>query len=99
MEHAMNAGTRGAAVSQESPASVIPARQMPLAFLAEGDTAKVVKVSGKEELRHHLNNLGFVEGAEVKAIAGVSGDLIVEVKGAQVAVGRQAASHITVAVS
>ena len=36
----------------------------------------------------------LVEGQEVKVIAGVQGDLVVQVKGAQVAISRQAANHI-----
>ena len=58
------------------------------------DSARVVKVRGKGDLQHHLENLGFVEGAEIKVVSGVAGDLIVSVKGAQVAIGRQVASHI-----
>ena len=69
----------------------VSVQQMPLSFLKEGESAHVVKVRGRGDLQHHL---GFVEGAEVKVVSGVAGDLIVSVKGAQVAIGRQAASHI-----
>ena len=71
----------------------VSVQQMPLSFLKEGESAHVVKVRGRGDLQHHLENLGFVEGAEVKVVSG-GGDLIVSVKGAQVAIGRQAASHI-----
>ena len=70
-------------------ASSVSVQQMPLSFLKEGESAHVVKVRGRGDLQHHL-----VEGAEVKVVSGVAGDLIVSVKGAQVAIGRQAASHI-----
>ena len=73
--------------------------QMPLAGLGAGDCGQVVRVRGRGDLPHHLENLGFVEGAEVKVVSGVAGDLIVEVKGAQVAVSRQAASHVMVSPS
>ncbi len=72
----------------------VSVQQMPRSFLKEGESARVVKVRGKGDLQHHLENLGFVEGAEIKVVSGVAGDLIVSVKGAQVAIGRQVASHI-----
>lgn len=72
----------------------VSVQQMPLSFLKEGESACVVKVRGKCDLQHHLENLGFVQGAEIKVVSGVAGDLIVSVKGAQVAIGRQVASHI-----
>ena len=67
---------------------------MPLSFLKCGESASVLKVRGGGELHHHLENLGFVEGARVKVVGGMGGDLIVDVKGAQVALGRKAAQSI-----
>lgn len=72
-------------------------QQMPLSFLKSGEVARVVKVRGAGELHHHLENLGFVEGAAVKVVGGAGGDLIIDVKGAQVALGRQAAQRIVIA--
>ena len=72
----------------------VSAQQLPLTFVSAGETVKVIKVRGKNDLTHPLGNLGFVEGAEVKVVAGVQGDLVVQVKGAQVAISRQAANHI-----
>lgn len=86
---AMDAG-----ISSETSARGVSAQQLPLAFVSAGETVKVLKVRGKSDLTHHLENLGFVEGAEIKVVAGVRGDLVVEVKGAQVAISRQAANHI-----
>ena len=54
-------------------------------FLGSGETATIAKVRGKGDLHHHLENLGFVEGARVTVTAEAAGDLIVEVKGTQVA--------------
>ncbi len=69
-------------------------QQMPLTFLGEGGRARVVKVRGKGDVHHHLENLGFVEGADVRVISGSSGNLIVEVKGARVALDKSVASKI-----
>ena len=91
MDNAMAATAGASAAASTSGVSV---QQMPLSFMKEGEAAKVVKVRGKQDLQHHLENLGFVEGADIKVVSGIAGDLIVEVKGAQVAIGRAAASHI-----
>ena len=54
----------------------------------------IAKVRGRGDLHHHLENLGFVEGAQVTVVSEAAGDLIVEVKGIQVALNRQVAAHI-----
>lgn len=69
-------------------------QQMPLSFLKNGETATIAKVRGKGDLHHHLENLGFVEGARVTVMTEAAGDLIVEVKGTQVALNKQIASRI-----
>ena len=71
--------------------------QMPLTFLRSGDAARVAKVRGRGEVHHHLENLGFVEGASVRVVSEQGGNLIVEVKGAQVALDRTVASKIITA--
>lgn len=71
--------------------------QMPLPFLKAGQPARIVRVRGKEELQRHLATMGFVPGASVKVVSQVSGNAIVEVKGTQVALSQQVASHIVVA--
>lgn len=68
--------------------------QMPLTFLKGGDQAKVLKVRGKGDVHHHLENLGFVPGAMLKVVSEQAGNIIVEIKGAQVALDRSASSKI-----
>ncbi len=69
-------------------------QQMPLTFLRSGECARVLKVRGKGDVHHHLENLGFVAGAPIRVVAEQSGNIIVEVKGAQVALDKSAASKI-----
>lgn len=69
-------------------------RSMPLSFLRQGERARVAKVRGRGELHHHLENLGFVAGAPVSVACEQGGNLIVEVKGARVALDRQTASRV-----
>ena len=78
-----------ATMDQTTSAGVLP--QMPLTFLRSGDAARVAKVRGRGEVHHHLENLGFVEGAVVRVVSEQAGNYIVEVKGAQVALDRSVA--------
>lgn len=70
---------------------------MPLTFLRSGDCACVVRVRGKGDVHHHLENLGFVEGAKVSVVSEQAGNFIVQIKGAQVALDKSVASKIIVA--
>ena len=63
---------------------------------AQAEVARVSKIRGGAELRQHLAELGFVEGAEVKVISRVNGDCIVSVKGARLALNRTMSSHVMV---
>lgn len=69
-------------------------QQLPLTFLHAGEAARVIKVRGKGETKRHLENMGFVPGAPVKVITQQSGNLIVEIKGSQVALDRTSAQKI-----
>lgn len=71
--------------------------QLPLSLVHEGSTVVVSRARGGSELRQHLAELGFVEGAEVKVVSRVNGDVIVSVKGATFGIGRDMAKHITTA--
>lgn len=94
MEHATVASMGKAMGWGGGDASGASCHQMPLSFLRAGESARIAKVRGKGDLHHHLENLGFVEGAEVRVLNEAKGDLIVEVKGAQVAIDRQIAARI-----
>ena len=69
---------------------------MPLTFLRRGDAAQVVRVRGKGDVHHHLENLGFVEGAKVSVVSEQAGNFIVEIKGASVALDKSVAAKIIV---
>ena len=72
-------------------------QQMPLSFLKSGESARVAKVRSKGELHHHLENLGFVEGEPLSVVCENAGNIIVEIKGAQVALDRSVAQRIITA--
>lgn len=69
---------------------------MPLSMVGIGETATVQRVNGQDETRQFLENLGFVEGAEVTVVSKIAGNLIVSVKASRVAIDRSMANRIIV---
>ncbi|MFR6065441.1 MAG: FeoA family protein [Eubacterium sp.] len=61
-----------------------------------GDKRKIISVTGREETKHHLEALGFIEGEEVTVVSSLSGNLIVNVKGTRIAISRSIANKIIV---
>ena len=85
-------GTAKASNSAASPQ--VTRQQMPLTFLRAGEEARVLKVRGNDELHHHLENLGFVPGAPLRVVSEHGGNVIIEIKGAQIALDKAAASKV-----
>ena len=69
---------------------------MPLTMVNIGETKNIVKITGKDETRRFLENLGFVEGTEVTVVSAISGNMIVNVKDARVAIDKNMANRIMV---
>lgn len=69
---------------------------MPLTLAKEGEPAIIHKISGKEETRRFLENLGFVAGGMVTVVSQIGGNLIVNVKDARIAIGKDMANKILV---
>ncbi len=69
---------------------------MPLAFGDVGTSYTIQRVSGTPEVRKHLENLGFVQGAEVKIINTLNGNIIVNVKETRVAINEDMARKIMI---
>jgi len=69
---------------------------MPLCMVDDGESFLIKKISGKEEVRRFLENLGFVAGAEVSVISKICGNVIVQVKDSRVAISKEMAQKIIV---
>ena len=69
---------------------------MPLSMLTPGQTGTIRKITGKDEVRAHLAQLGFVVDAAVTVITSLGGSLILQVKDSRVALDRQMANRILV---
>ena len=69
---------------------------MPLSMVKSGEENTIKKVGGKEETRKFLENLGFVAGSVVTVVSEINGNMIVNVKDARVAIGKDMANKIIV---
>lgn len=69
---------------------------MPITMAEKGCPGLIKKVTGKDETRRHLANLGFVEGAEVTVISENAGNMICNVKGSRIALSKGMASRIMI---
>lgn len=69
---------------------------MPLTFAGIGEENIIRRVGGKPEVKRHLENLGFVAGSDVTVINTISGNLIVKVKEARVALSQELAQKIMI---
>ena len=69
---------------------------MPLTMAQTGVETTVKKINGKDEVRRHLESLGFIEGSPVTVISQIGGNLIVHVKDTRVALDVSMANRIMI---
>lgn len=69
---------------------------MPLTMANIGEINTIKRVSGNEETRRFLANLGFVVDAEVTVLSAIGGNVIVNIKDSRVAVNADMARHIMI---
>ena len=69
---------------------------MPLTLANMGECNTIRRVGGKPEVKKHLENLGFVAGSSVTVVNELSGNVIVNVKEARVAISKEMALKIMV---
>ena len=69
---------------------------MPLTMARPGEQNSIKRIGGNPETRQFLENLGFIAGGLVSVISKTGGNLIVEVKGARVAVDQGMAAKIMI---
>ncbi len=69
---------------------------MPLGMASVGDVNIIKQIKGRDEVRQHLSEMGFVVGAEVKVVSELGGNLILNVKESRVALDKTMAMRIMV---
>lgn len=69
---------------------------MPLT-LADANELNIIKrITGKPEVRQHLEDMGFVVGGEVSIISKIGDNVIVNVKNVRIAISSELAQRIMV---
>ena len=69
---------------------------MPLSMAKTGETVTIRKITGKDEVRQHLAELGFVMGERVTVVSKMGGNLICAVKDSRVALSQSMAMRVLV---
>ena len=70
--------------------------EMSLILSQVGEEVKIKKITGNAETKKFLNSLGFVIGEGITIISDLGGNLIVNIKGARIALDKSMASRIIV---
>lgn len=69
---------------------------LPLSLAGIGEDYTIKKIVGNPNVKKHLENLGFIVGGKAQVVTSNSGNLIVIVKEARVAISREMAQKIMV---
>ena len=69
---------------------------MPLNLATLDEDVMIRRIGGSQEVRQHLENLGFVVGGNVTVVTSLGGNIIVNVKESRVAISEEMARKIMV---
>lgn len=69
---------------------------MPLTMAKTGETVVIRKITGKDEVRQHLAELGFVVDSPVTVVSEISGNLILQVKDSRIALDKTMANRVMI---
>lgn len=69
---------------------------MPLMMAKTGEKVTIRKITGKDEVRQHLAELGFVVDSDVTVVSEIAGNLILQVKDSRIALDKTMANRIMI---
>lgn len=69
---------------------------MPLSMAKPGESVTIRKITGRDEVRQHLAELGFVVDEVVTVVSELAGNLILQVKDSRVALDKTMANRIMI---
>ncbi len=69
---------------------------MPLTLAKPGETNCIQKITGKDDVRQHLAEMGFVVGEQVRVVTEIGGNVILQVKENRVALSKAMANRIQI---
>ncbi len=69
---------------------------MPLGMAGIGAVNIIKRITGRDEVRQHLAEMGFVAGEEVRVVSQLGGNLILSIKDSRVALDKSMAMRVMV---
>ncbi len=69
---------------------------IPLVLAETGKDQIIKKIGGSDEVKRHLENLGFTVGSTVSIVNSLAGNVIVKVKESRVAINEDMARRIMI---
>jgi len=69
---------------------------VPLTMADSGQENVILRITGKDSVRRHLSDMGFVEGEKVTIVSDNGGDMILSIKGVRIALDRSMTNRIHV---
>ena len=69
---------------------------MPIYLAETGKDLEIIRITGTDKIKKHLENLGFIVGEKVQVVSKVNENLIVKIKGVSMALSVELARRILV---
>lgn len=69
---------------------------MPITFATPGKAAQIKRITGKDEVKRHLADLGFSIGEFVTVVSENNGNVILSIKNSRIALDKSLANRIFV---
>ena len=69
---------------------------MPLVLANQNEELTILKIGGKQEVKQHLEDVGFVVGSKVMIVSSNDGNMIVNIKDSRISLDRNLAMKIMV---
>ena len=69
---------------------------MPLSMLRAGERGTIRKITGQDDVRQHLAELGWVVDTDVTVVNEIAGNLILQVRDSRIALDKSMATRIMI---
>jgi ferrous iron transport protein A len=69
---------------------------MPLSLLKSGESGTVKRITGKDDTKRFLENLGFTVGASVSVVSEIGGNMVLRIRDTRIALDRNMARRIVI---
>ena len=69
---------------------------MPIIMMKSGESRSIKHIIGDDDIKRHLEHLGFILGEKITVVAEIAGNLIVSIKDSRIALSKSLANKIIV---